>query len=64
MRTYIDEEALMKLIQRQGYLDFLRRNRNRPIVKVVSGIRRCGKSTLFRLFKGLSCYRKALNLNR
>ncbi|MBD9034024.1 MAG: ATPase, partial [Veillonella atypica] len=41
----------MKLIQRQGYLDFLRRNRNRPIVKVVSGIRRCGKSTLFRLFK-------------
>ena len=40
MRTYIDEEALMKLIQRQGYLDFLRRNRNRPIVKVVSGIRR------------------------
>ena len=22
MRTYIDEEALMKLIQRQGYLDF------------------------------------------
>ena len=51
MRTYIDEEALMKLIQRQGYLDFLRRNRNRPIVKVVSGIRRCGKSTLFRLFK-------------
>ena len=51
MRTYIDEEALMKLIQRQGYLDFLRRNRERPIIKVVSGIRRCGKSTLFRLFK-------------
>ena len=51
MSTYIDEEALMKLIQRQGYLDFLRRNRNRSIVKVVSGIRRCGKSTLFRLFK-------------
>ena len=38
----------MKLIQRQGYLDFLRRNRERPIIKVVSGIRRCGKSTLFR----------------
>ena len=51
MRRYIDEEALMKLIQRQGYLDFLRRNRERPIIKVVSGIRRCGKSTLFRLFK-------------
>ena len=29
MRRYIDEEALMKLIQRQGYLDFLRRNRER-----------------------------------
>lgn len=51
MRKYIDAEALMKLIQRQGYLDFLRRNRERPIIKVVSGIRRCGKSTLFRLFK-------------
>ncbi len=47
MRTYIDEEALMKLIQRQGYLDFLRRNRNRPIVKVVSGIRRCGNVAMF-----------------
>ena len=51
MSTYIDEEALMKLIQRHGYIEFLRRNRERSIIKVVSGIRRCGKSTLFRLFK-------------
>lgn len=41
----------MKLIQRHGYIEFLRRNRERSIIKVVSGIRRCGKSTLFRLFK-------------
>ena len=41
----------MKLIQRHGYIEFLRRNRERSIIKVVFGIRRCGKSTLFRLFK-------------
>lgn len=41
----------MKLINRERYLDFLRRHRERDIIKVVSGIRRCGKSTLFTLFK-------------
>lgn len=41
----------MKLINRERYLDFLRRHRDRDIIKVVSGIRRCGKSTLFTLFK-------------
>ena len=35
MSTYIDEEALMKLIQRHGYIEFLRRNRERSIIKVV-----------------------------
>ena len=30
----------MKLIQRHGYIEFLRRNRERSIIKVVSGIRR------------------------
>lgn len=63
MRTYIDEEALMKLIQRQGYLDFLRRNRNRPIVKVVSGYVVVGNLRYLGYLR-MSCYRKALNLNR
>ncbi|WP_211158877.1 ATP-binding protein, partial [Streptococcus pneumoniae] len=33
------------------YLDFLRRHRDRPIIKVVSGVRRAGKSVLFQLYK-------------
>lgn len=41
----------MSLISRPHYLDFLGRHRDRPIIKVVSGIRRCGKSTLFKLFQ-------------
>lgn len=41
----------MKLISRQSYLDFLIRWKDQPIIKVVSGIRRCGKSTLFELYR-------------
>ena len=39
------------LIPRDQYMDFLVRYRNKQIIKVISGIRRCGKSTLFELFK-------------
>lgn len=41
----------MELIPRPGYMDFLVRNQQRQIIKVVSGVRRCGKSTLFSLFR-------------
>lgn len=41
----------MKLIQRNQYLKFLQRHQNKHIIKVVSGVRRCGKSTLFQLFR-------------
>ena len=41
----------MSLVSRPYYLDFLRRHKDRPVIKVVSGIRRCGKSTLFKLFQ-------------
>ena len=41
----------MRLIQRKNYLDFLNRHKGKKIIKVVSGIRRCGKSTLFQLFR-------------
>lgn len=40
----------MKKINRPKYLDFLIRSKDRQIIKVVSGIRRCGKSTLFDLY--------------
>ncbi|MCL2052620.1 MAG: ATP-binding protein [Lachnospiraceae bacterium] len=41
----------MKKINRQDYLDFLIRSKDRQIIKVVSGIRRCGKSTLFDIYR-------------
>ena len=41
----------MKLINRPDYLDFLVRSKDRQIIKVVSGIRRCGKSTLFDIYR-------------
>ena len=41
----------MPLIQGEQYLEFLRRHKDQDVIKVVSGVRRCGKSTLFELFK-------------
>lgn len=38
-------------INRPEYLDFLIRNKDRHIIKVVSGIRRCGKSTMFDIYR-------------
>jgi len=40
----------METIERKEYLDFLVRSRDRQIIKVVSGVRRCGKSTLFDIY--------------
>lgn len=40
-----------KLIERKEYIDFLIRHRDRDVIKVVSGVRRAGKSTLFELYK-------------
>jgi len=39
------------MIQRQEYMDFLIKLKEKKIIKVVTGIRRCGKSTLFELYK-------------
>ena len=38
-------------INRSEYLDWLIRWRGRQIIKVVSGVRRCGKSTMFDIFR-------------
>lgn len=38
------------MIQRSEYLNELRSFKDKQLIKVVSGIRRCGKSTLFELF--------------
>ena len=38
------------MLQRKEYLDRLIASREKQIVKVVTGVRRCGKSTLFSLY--------------
>ena len=38
------------MIERNEYLDELKRWKDKDVIKVVTGIRRCGKSTLFELF--------------
>ena len=39
------------MIMRQEYLDSLIRFRDKKLIKVITGIRRCGKSTLLELFR-------------
>ena len=41
----------MKIIDRPEYLNWLIRWREQQIIKVVSGVRRCGKSTLFEIYR-------------
>lgn len=41
----------MTTIERSEYLNWLIRWRGRQIIKVVSGVRRCGKSTMFDIFR-------------
>lgn len=40
-----------RYVARNEYLDFLKRHQDKHIIKVVSGVRRSGKSTLFLLFR-------------
>lgn len=39
------------LIDRPEYLQILRKFKDEPVIKVITGVRRCGKSTLFELFE-------------
>ena len=39
------------MIKRDDYLNFLIQLKDKKIIKVITGIRRCGKSTLFDLYK-------------
>ena len=49
-KKQVDKLAQKKLIKRPIYLDWLNSWREQPLIKVISGVRRCGKSTLFHLF--------------
>lgn len=39
------------MIERNDYLDMLKRFKDKEIIKVITGIRRCGKSTLLELYQ-------------
>ena len=41
----------MKRIERREYLSKLKKFRAKKLIKVVTGIRRCGKSTLMEIFR-------------
>ncbi len=41
----------MRRIHRKAYLDWLIRHKDKQLIKVVSGVRRCGKSTLFDIYR-------------
>ena len=38
------------MIERNDYLDELKKWKDKDLIKVITGIRRCGKSTLFELY--------------
>ena len=38
------------MIERKEYLNRLIAGREKKVIKVVTGVRRCGKSTLFQLY--------------
>ena len=40
----------LTMVERKEYLEELKRWKEKDLIKVVTGIRRCGKSTLFDLF--------------
>ena len=41
----------MKRLERQHDLDWLLRWKDQQIIKVITGVRRCGKSTLFAIYQ-------------
>lgn len=43
------------MIARDSYLSRLEKWKDKPVVKVITGIRRCGKSTLLKMFRNRLC---------
>ena len=41
----------MKRLERPDYLNWLIKQKDKQIIKVVTGVRRCGKSTIFEIYR-------------
>ena len=50
MPHYMKSEVSI-MVQRKQYMEKLKKLKDKKIIKVVTGIRRCGKSTLLLLFR-------------
>lgn len=48
---FISKEKIVMLINRKEYLDRLISLRDKKIIKVITGVRRCGKSTLMEIYR-------------
>lgn len=47
----MSENTESRLVERGHYMEILRSGRDTPFIKVITGIRRCGKSTLMDMFR-------------
>ncbi|MCK4541342.1 MAG: ATP-binding protein [Spirochaetales bacterium] len=50
------QEKILKLVSRPKYLEKIKVFINKPVVKVLTGVRRCGKSSLLQLIKNQLLY--------
>jgi hypothetical protein len=50
-KMVLDWNESRKNIDRPEYLEFLKSWKDEDVIKVISGVRRCGKSTLFEIYK-------------
>lgn len=49
---YLTEgELIMRRLERPDYLNWLIHQKDKQIIKVVTGVRRCGKSTIFEIYR-------------
>lgn len=45
------QKGVLYLVKREEYLDKLIELKDKKVIKIITGVRRCGKSTLMEIFK-------------
>ena len=52
------------MIERKEYLEKLKKWKDKDLIKVITGIRRCGKSTLFDIYIDYLKSRQSYNISK